>query len=143
MRKDINVLVIIREYQIVFFESYFIEFKFGWFLGVFGILDILFRWCVGGQIQWSVEWVVDVWYNVVYEIDFVVGIVGFWYFIGSDFLIRKVVFVKISISFNGVDWYVGVLEFLRSGYFDFNEDFYWFGVYIESGSLIILVVGFG
>ncbi|KAK4656412.1 hypothetical protein QC762_310940 [Podospora pseudocomata] len=143
MRKDINAPATTREHQIAFFESHFTELKSGWLSGAPGISDTLLRWCVGGQTQWSVEWAADVWHNVAYEIDFAAGTVGFWHSTGSDPLTRKVAPVKTSTSSNGADWHVGVLELPRSGYPDSNEDFYWSGVYIESGSLTTSVAGPG
>ncbi|CAP61309.1 uncharacterized protein PODANS_3_10940 [Podospora anserina S mat+] len=121
MRKDINAPATTREHQIAFFESHFTELKSGWLSGAPGISDTLLRWCI----------------------DFAAGTVGFWHSTGSDPLTRKVAPVKTSTSSNGADWHVGVLELPRSGYPDSNEDFYWSGVYIESGSLTTSVAGPG
>ncbi len=143
MRKDVNAPATTREHQIAFFESHFTELKSGWLSGAPGISDTLLRWCVGGQTQWSVEWEADVWHNVAYEIDFSAGTVGFWHSTGSNPLAQKVAPVKASTSSNGADWHVGVLELPRSGYPDTDEDYYWSGVYIESGSLTTNVAGPG
>ncbi|KXX78310.1 Feruloyl esterase B [Madurella mycetomatis] len=143
MRKDVNPPATTREHQIAFFESHFTELKSGWLSGAPGISDTLLRWCVGGQTQWSTEWEADIWHNVAYEIDFGAGTVGFWHSTGSDPLTQKVAPVSASTSSNGADWHVGVLELPRSGYPDSTEDFYWSGVYIESGDLTTSVAGPG
>ena len=143
MRKEVNAPATTREHQIAFFESHFTELKSGWLSGAPGISDPLLRWCVGGDTKWSVNWDADVWHNVAYEIDFAAGTVGFWHSTGSSPLTQKIAPIKTSTSSNGADWHVGVLELPRSGYPDTTEDFYWSGVYIESGSLTTSVVGPG
>ncbi|KAK3293641.1 carbohydrate-binding module family 1 protein [Chaetomium fimeti] len=143
MRKDTNAPATTREHQIAFFESHFTELKAGWLSGAPGISDTLLRWCVGGQTQWSTEWEADVWHNVAYEIDFSANTVAFWHSTGSDALTQKIAPVSTSTSSNGADWHVGVLELPRSGYPDNDEDYYWSGVYIESGSLTTNVAGPG
>ena len=143
MRKDTNAPATTREHQIAFFESHFTELKAGWLSGAAGVSDPLLRWCIGGNTQWSTEWVADVWHNVAYEIDFDASTVGFWHSTGSDPLTRVIAPTSASTSSNGADWHVGVLELPRSGYSDTNEDYYWSGVYIESGSLTTSVAGPG
>ncbi|KAK4183568.1 Feruloyl esterase B [Podospora australis] len=143
MRKDVNAPATTREHQIAFFESHFTELKSGWLSGAPGISDTLLRWCVGGQTKWSVEWEADVWHNVAYEIDFTANTVGFWHSTGSAPLTRKVAPVSASTSSNGADWHVGVLELPRSGYPDSDEDYYWSGVYIETGDITTSVAGPG
>ncbi|KAL2258768.1 hypothetical protein VTK26DRAFT_7791 [Humicola hyalothermophila] len=143
MRKDVNPPATTREHQIAFFESHFTELKAGWLSGSPGVSDTSLRWCVDGQTQWSTEWEADVWHNVAYEIDFAEGTVGFWHSTGSDPLTQKVAPVRASTSSNGADWHVGVLELPRDGYPDEDEDYYWSGVYIESGDLTTSVAGPG
>ncbi|KAK1834485.1 glycoside hydrolase family 131 [Podospora conica] len=143
MRKDVNAPATTREHQIAFFESHFTELKSGWQSGAPGVSDPLLRWCVGGQTKWSVDWDADVWHNVAYEIDFSANTVAFWHSTGAAPLTRKVAPVSTSTSSNGADWHVGVLELPRSGYPDTNEDFYWSGVYIESGDITTNVAGPG
>lgn len=143
MRKDANAPATTREHQIAFFESHFTELKSGWLSGSPGVSDTLLRWCVGGETKWSTEWEADVWHNVAYEIDFDAGTVGFWHSTGGDPLTQKVAPVPASTSSNGADWHVGVLELPRDGYPDEDEDFYWSGVYIETGSLTTSVSGPG
>ncbi|KAJ4286390.1 hypothetical protein N0V88_008013 [Collariella sp. IMI 366227] len=143
MRKDTNPPATTREHQIAFFESHFTELKAGWLSGAPGVSDTLLRWCVGGQTKWSVEWEAGVWHNVAYEIDFGANTVGFWHSTGGDPLTLKVAPVSASTSSNGADWHVGVLELPRDGYPDSDEDYYWSGVYIESGELTTSVAGPG
>ncbi|KAK4238370.1 Feruloyl esterase B [Achaetomium macrosporum] len=135
MRKDTNAPATTREHQIAFFESHFTELKSGLLSGASGESDTSLRWCVSGQTKWSTEWVAGVWHNVAYEIDFDANTVGFWHSTGSDPLTQVVAPVSASTSSNGADWHVGVLELPRSGYADTTEDYYWSGVYIESGNL--------
>lgn len=49
--------------------------------------------------------------------------------------------VSASTSSNGADWHLGVLELPRDGYADANEDFYFSGVYIESGAITTTASG--
>ncbi|KAH7020978.1 uncharacterized protein B0I36DRAFT_333559 [Microdochium trichocladiopsis] len=130
-----------REHQIAFFESHFTELKSGWLSGASGTTDPALRWMVGGVTKWSVDWAADVWHNCAYEIDFNARTVGFWHSTGSADLVQTVAPVSASPSSNGADWHLGVLELPRSGYADSNEDFYFSGVYIESGSVTKSVTG--
>ncbi|KAK0634403.1 hypothetical protein B0T17DRAFT_485864 [Bombardia bombarda] len=143
MRKDTNAPALTREHQIAFFESHFTELKSGWQSGAAGVSDPLLRWCIGGQTKWSTNWDAGVWHNVAYEIDFSANTVGFWHSTGSNPLTQTIAPVSASVSSNGADWHVGVLELPRDGYPDSNEDYFWSGVYIESGSLTTSVAGPG
>ncbi|KAK3491223.1 uncharacterized protein B0T23DRAFT_397238 [Neurospora hispaniola] len=143
MRKDTNAPALTREHQIAFFESHFTELKSGWQSGAAGTSDPLLRWCIGGQTKWSVNWDADVWHNVAYEIDFDANTVGFWHSTGSDALTQVIAPQAAGTSSNGADWHVGVLELPRDGYADATEDFYFSGVYIESGSITTSVAGPG
>lgn len=144
MRSDTNPPAQTREHQIGFFESHFTELKAGWLSGAAGVSDPLLRWCISGDCsKWTVNWDAGVWHNVAYEIDFSANTVGFWHSTGSADLVRVVAPQSASTSSNGADWHVGVLELPRSGYADANEDYYWSGVYIESGSITTSVSGPG
>lgn len=68
---------------------------------------------------------------------------AFWHSTGSDPLSLTVPAVSASASSNGEDWHLGVLELPVSGQADGIEDFYFSGVYIESGSLTTSVAGPG
>jgi len=63
------------------------------------------------------------------------GSVGFWHSEGGDPLKQEVAPQSASASSNGQDWHLGVLELPRSGYSDGVEDFYFSGVYIETGPI--------
>jgi hypothetical protein len=143
MRSDVNPPAQTREHQIGFFESHFTELKAGLLSGASGVSDPLLRWCVQGNTQWSTNWDAGVWHNVAYEIDFSANTVGFWHSTGSDNLVQVVAPQSVSTSSNGADWHVGVLELPRDGYPDSTEDYYWSGVYIESGSVTTSVSGPG
>lgn len=134
-RSDTNPPAQTREHQIAFFESHFTEMKAGWISGESGTTDPLLRWMANSQTQWNVTWDADVWHNVAYEIDFSAQTVGFWHSTGGDALTQVVAPVSASASSNGADFHVGVLELPRDGYSDTDEDIYFSGVYIESGSL--------
>lgn len=68
---------------------------------------------------------------------------AFWHSTGASPLTLTVPAVKASTSSNGEDWHLGVLELPVSGQADSTEDFYFSGVYIESGSLTTSVAGPG
>ncbi len=46
-----------------------------------------------------------------------------------------------SASSNGADWHLGVLELPRSGYSDATEDFFFSGVFVESGPITTAIGG--
>ncbi|KAI3317700.1 carbohydrate-binding module family 1 protein [Xylariaceae sp. AK1471] len=135
MRSNTNAPATTREHQVNFFESHFTEMKIGWLSGASGTSDPNLKWMTSGQTKWETEFTAGVWHNVAYEIDFTANTVAFWHSTGADDLKLTVSAVSVSASSNGADWHLGVLELPRSGYPDTNEDLYFSGVYIESGSL--------
>jgi len=143
MHSSTNPPSIFREHQIAFFESHFTELKSGWISGESGTSDPLLRWDVNSQTQWSVQWTAGTWYNFAYEIDFSGGSVALWQSTGANALTLVVPAVSVSASSNGEDWHLGVLELPVSGQTDATEDFYFSGVYVESGSLTTSVAGPG
>lgn len=143
MRSDTNAPATTREHQVNFFESHFTEMKVGWLSGASGTSDPNIRWMANSQTQWETEFAAGVWHNVAYEIDFSANTVAFWHSTGSDDLTLTVDAVSVSASSNGADWHLGVLELPRDGYPDENEDLYFSGVYVESGSLTTSVAGAG
>lgn len=138
---ETNFPSVYREHQIVFFESHFTEMKSGWISGESGTSNTNLQWMVGGVSQWATNFTADVWHNVAYEIDFDAGTVGFWHSTGGDDLVLTVEPVAATTSSDGADWHLGVLELPRDGYEDTDEDLYFSGVYIESGSLTTSVSG--
>ncbi|ROV99797.1 hypothetical protein VSDG_03057 [Cytospora chrysosperma] len=134
-REAENAPSVNREHQISFFESHFTEMKYGWISGESGESDDQLRWFANSQSQWNATMEAGVWHNCAYEIDFDAGTVAFWHSTGSDALTKAVEAVTASVSSNGADWHVGVLELARDGYEDTDEDFYFSGVYIESGDI--------
>ncbi|KAI1078924.1 hypothetical protein F5B20DRAFT_546680 [Whalleya microplaca] len=143
MRSETNPPAETREHQICFFESHFTEMKAGWLSGSSGTSDPSLRWMANSQSQWNMTFTAGVWHNVAYEIDFDAATVGFWYSTGSDELVQTVEPVAASVSSNGADWHLGVLELPRDGYADEVEDLYFSGIYIESGSITTSVSGPG
>ncbi|ORY69976.1 uncharacterized protein BCR38DRAFT_96685 [Pseudomassariella vexata] len=141
LRKDTNAPSVNREHQINFFESHFTEMKYGWISGESGTSNPALQFMISQNSKWKTEWLPDVWHNVAYEIDFSANTVGFWHSEGSAPLTQVVKPASASTSSNGADWHLGVLELPRSGYSDSNEDFYFSGVYIESGTLTTAVSG--
>ena len=66
---------------------------------------------------------------------------GFWQSTGADPLKQVVTPQRASTSSNGADWHLGVLELPRGGYSDSVEQFYFSGVYIESGTITTAIAG--
>ena len=120
-----------NEHQIAFFESHFTELKYG----ASGSSNTNLQWHVGGVSKWDVELVADEWHNVAYEIDFDAGSVSFYHSTGSDALTKTAGPFDASTSSNGADWHVGVLRLPGSNDADGAEDWFFSGVYIESGDL--------
>ncbi|KAF3923601.1 hypothetical protein ABW21_db0202535 [Orbilia brochopaga] len=125
------------EHQVNFFESHFTELKYGLLSGASGTSDPTLKWCVSGQTKWSTTFDADVWHNVAYEIDFSTQQVSFWHSTGSSPLVLTAGPFSAGTSSNGADWHLGVLRLPMNS--DLNspdiEDWYFSGVYIESGSL--------
>ncbi|KAI0477483.1 carbohydrate-binding module family 1 protein [Xylariaceae sp. FL0804] len=143
MHEATNPPSIYREHQICFFESHFTEMKAGWISGESGTSDPNLRWDINSVSQWSTNFTAGVWHNVAYEIDFTGNTVGFWHSTGADDLVEIVTPVSVSTSSNGEDWHLGVLELPVTGQADTDEDLYFSGVYIESGSITTSVSGPG
>jgi len=120
-----------------------VEMKSGWISGSAGTSNPDLQWFVSGTSHWAVNWNAGDWHNVAYEIDFTANTVAFWHSTGSDPLTLTVPAVSTSASSNGEDWHLGVLELPVSGQADTTEDFYFSGVYVESGSLTTTVAGPG
>ena len=129
------------EHQVNFFESHFTELKYGLISGASGTSDTNLRWYVGGTSKWNVVWDADVWHNVAYEIDFSAGQVSFWHSTGSADLTLTSGPFSASASSNGQDWHLGVLRLPGSQTSDGAEDWYFSGVYVESGSITKSVSG--
>ncbi|KAH7088921.1 hypothetical protein FB567DRAFT_321080 [Paraphoma chrysanthemicola] len=120
-----------NEHQVAFFESHFTELKYG---GQ-GSANTKLQWHVGGVSKWDVELVADEWHNVAYEIDFDAGFVTFWHSTGSSALTKTAGPFTASTSSNGADWHLGVLRLPGNNDAAGAEDWYFSGVYIESGEL--------
>lgn len=142
MRAEANAPATTREHQIAFFESHFVELKSGLNSGGAGEGDTSLRFVVGGQTLWQADvWEAGVWHNVAYEIDFSGSTVGLWHSVDGEDLVQEVAPVSASVSSNGADFHVGVLELPRDGYADEQEDYFWSGVYIEDGEITTSVAG--
>ncbi|RAL61405.1 hypothetical protein DID88_009335 [Monilinia fructigena] len=115
MHTETNPPSIYREHQIAFFESHFTEMK----------------------SSMEYYWTAGVWHNIAY------GILNSTTPLDLIALTLTVPAVKVSASSNGADWHLGVLELPVTGQTDETEDFYFSGVYIESGSLTTSVAGPG
>jgi len=131
-----------EEHQVCFFESHFTEMKFGWINGnTASTPDPMLRWEVGGQSKWATNFTADVWHNIAYGITFGSS-VSFYHSTGSDPLALTAGPVTTSGTSNGEDWHLGVLRLPRSGYTDnAPEDWYFSGVYIESGPVTTSITG--
>ncbi|KAL1956321.1 hypothetical protein VTO42DRAFT_7404 [Malbranchea cinnamomea] len=143
MRKEENAPNANYEHQVCFFESHFTEMKYGWINGdPTGRPNYNLQWMVGGQLQWQTTWEPDIWHNIVYDIDFDAGTVSFYHSTGSDPVELTAGPVSASTSSNGADWHLGVLRLPRSGFDDTDpEDWYFSGVYVETGPLTTSVTG--
>jgi hypothetical protein len=128
-----NAPIATNEHQIAFFESHFTELKYG------GDAKNNLQWCVGGVSKWDVELKADEWHNVAYEIDFDAGSVTFWHSTGSDALTKTAGPITASTSSNGADFHVGVLRLPGNNDAAGAEDWFFSGVYIESGEMTTAV----
>ncbi|KAJ7761532.1 hypothetical protein DFH07DRAFT_918236 [Mycena maculata] len=115
------------EHQICFFESHFTELKYGVSPNATHI-----TWMVTEVDHYDVAFTPGTWFNFAYDINFSAGTVGLWASTGSDPLVQVVEAVPASTSTNSEDWHLGVLRLSNGGT---PEDWYFSGVYIESGPI--------
>lgn len=132
------------EHQVCFFESHFTELKFGWVNGDAAGANSNLQWFVGGTRKLSIAWDADVWHNFAFEIDFSANTVGLWHSTGAAALTQQGATVSASTYSNSADWHLGILRLPdRSGGTNDQtpEDWYFSGVYVESGSLNTAISG--
>jgi hypothetical protein len=132
---ETNAPTTTNEHQVAFFESHFTELKYG------GAAGNKLQWHVGGVSKWEAELVAGEWSNFAYEIDFSAGSVALWHSTGSSALTKAVASMTASTSSNGADWHLGVLRLPGNNDAPGAEDWYFSGVYIESGDLTMAIGG--
>lgn len=115
------------EHQVCFFESHFTEMRYG-------DSGTNLQWYVGGVANWSTPFTANEWHNIAYGVDFDAQTVEFYHSTGSDALTLTAGPASASASSNGADWHLGVLS-LGTLAADQKEDWYFSGVYVESGDL--------
>ncbi|KAG6890833.1 hypothetical protein C0995_003266 [Termitomyces sp. Mi166 len=93
-------------------------------------------WMVTGVEKWSTPFTADTWFNFAYDIDFSAGTVGLWASTGSSPLTKVVANIAASTSTNSADWHLGVLRLVTA---NDVEDWYFSGVYVESGPITTTV----
>ncbi|THH20111.1 hypothetical protein EW146_g1190 [Bondarzewia mesenterica] len=133
MRDDTSPPESTLEHQILFFESHFTEASLKY--GVSPNQTYL-EWHVSSNPQWGLFWEANTWYNFAYDIDFSAGTVGLWFSEGSAQLTKVFDNISASTSTNSEDWHVGVLRIVND---DTPENFYFSGVYIESGPITTII----
>jgi len=141
MTSSTNPPAATNEHQIAFFESHFTEIKYGLISGESGTSDNTLRWDIGGNTQWSTPLVPGTWYNFAYDIDFSAGTCGLWQSTGSAALTQVKSAISCSPSTNSADWHIGMLRLPNGGTSTAPEDFYWSGIFIESGSITTSIAG--
>ncbi|PNS16098.1 DNA-directed RNA polymerase III subunit rpc1 [Sphaceloma murrayae] len=120
-----------EEHQINFFESHFVEMMYGQNGGSNNTL----RFATNGQAQWAAELKAGEWHNCAYEIDFSAKTVAFYHSNGDADLTLQAGPMSASTSSNGQDFHLGVLRLPGSTTTGTTEDWFFSGVYVESGPL--------
>ncbi|KAJ6477372.1 carbohydrate-binding module family 1 protein [Mycena vitilis] len=115
------------EHQIVFFESHFTELKYG-----VAPNPTHLTWMTQGVGHWDTPFDAGTWFNFAYDIDFTGGTVGLWASTGANPLVKVVQNIAAPASTNSEDWHLGVLRLINGSS---TEDWYFSGVYIESGPI--------
>lgn len=94
------------------------------------------RWMAGGKSHWETDLKAGVWYNFAYEIDFSGQTVALWASEGAKPLARAGDdAVSASTETNSQDWHVGELRLDNGAAGGGVEDWFWSGVYVESGEI--------
>jgi hypothetical protein len=151
-----------EEHQVCFFESHFTEMKYGLISGEQGTNDMKVQWTANGVSHWSTifrpsrlnyeqGWLrclirlfmLGIWHNIAYGIDFDSGSVTFYHSTGGNSLSKAAGPIKVSASSNGADWHLGVLRLPSSiGRTDSApEDWHFSGVYVENDKLTTSISG--
>ncbi|KAJ7505258.1 hypothetical protein B0H11DRAFT_2339372, partial [Mycena galericulata] len=123
---DTNLPDSTLEHQICFFESHFTELKYG-----VAPNPTHLTWMASID-NWDTPFTPGTWFNFAYDINFSAGTVGLWASTGSNPLVKVVQNVAAATSTNSEDWHLGVLRIVNGGG---PEDWYFSGVYIESGPI--------
>ncbi|KIY72617.1 glycoside hydrolase family 131 protein [Cylindrobasidium torrendii FP15055 ss-10] len=121
------------EHQVLFFESHFTELKYG-----VGTPTTDLQWYVGGTSKWGTDFVPGTWFNFAYEIDFDGKTVALWASTDGDDLVKVGDAISANTTTDSADFHVGVLRIVNR---DPPEDWYFSGVYIESGDITTSVAG--
>ncbi|KAG8843180.1 hypothetical protein FRB96_004250 [Tulasnella sp. 330] len=129
------------EHQIAFFESHCTEIKYGLISGEAGTTDNTLRWDINSVTQWSTPLVPGTWYNFAYDIDFTNSEIGLWQSNGSAALTQVFAPISASCSSDSEDWHVGELRLPNGGTDAAAEDWYWSGIYVESGPITTSIAG--
>ncbi|RHZ73138.1 hypothetical protein CDV55_108835 [Aspergillus turcosus] len=138
--REINAPDPSLEHQIAFFENHFTELKYGRLSGTEP--DNTLRWMVGGVTKWETPLVAGTWYNFAYDIDFGAKTVGLWASTGAEALKKVVENVGANTFTDSKDWHVGELRLDNSNPGKARaEDWFWSGVYVESGRVTTDVAG--
>jgi hypothetical protein len=95
---------------------------------------------VSGQTKWATQLVPGTWYNFAYDIDFDAKTIGLWASTGAGALKKVVENIGANTFTDSQDWHVGELR-LDNGANAPAEDWFWSGVYIESGEVTTDVAG--
>jgi len=141
MTSSTNPPAATNEHQIAFFESHFTEIKYGLIDGEAGTSDNTLRWDVNSVTQWSTPLVAGTWYNFAYDINFSGSTCGLWQSTGSAALTQVIAPMACSPSTNSADWHIGMLRLPNGGTSTAAEDFYWSGVFVESGNITTSIAG--
>jgi hypothetical protein len=92
--------------------------------------------------KWETPLVAGTWYNFAYDIDFDAKTVGLWASTGRKALKKVVENIGANVFTDSQDWHVGMLRLdnTKPGK-AWAEDWFWSGVYIESGRVTTDVAG--
>jgi hypothetical protein len=122
-------------------QSHFVELKYGLLSGASGTSDNTLRFMISQNTKWSTQLTPDTWYNFAYDIDFSAHTAGLWFSTGGSPLTQVVANQTASTSTNSTDFHIGVLRLPKSETDSNPEDYFWSGVYVESGSITISIAG--
>jgi hypothetical protein len=122
-------------------QSHFVELKYGLLSGASGTSDNTLRFMISQNTKWSTQLAPDTWYNFAYDIDFNAKTAGLWFSTGGSPLTQVVANQAASTSTNSADFHVGVLRLPNGGTSSVPEDYFWSGVYVESGSITTSIAG--
>ncbi|KAF2155067.1 glycoside hydrolase family 131 protein [Myriangium duriaei CBS 260.36] len=133
-----------KEHHVCFFQNRFTQLLYGARAapGDHGS-NCNLRWAINDTVHWETELIADEWHNIAYEVDFSAKTVAFYHSLGANDLALIAGPQPAPTYSNAWDFHIGVLRLANPdlSMTGATEDWYFSGIYIETGPLTHSVSG--